>query len=256
MPGMTVDREELIAAIGSAVVTLPGVLAMWEAGSRAFDRADAWSDLDLYVLVEDDAVESVVAAIDEALDAAAGIRVRHRIPEPTSHGHAQLFYSLQAASPYLVVDLVVLRRSVPEWFLEQERNGEPDVVFDRTGLVSATELDRDRFAAATAERRRVLVERFEIFQPFVSKEVHRGNALGAIAAYHAITLRPLIDVLGMLHVPERYDFGAHYAHLDYPPDVVARLERLSYPTSIEEVEVLRAEAEAWFREVVAALGDA
>lgn len=250
---MRVDRDGLLASIRASIEPNPAALAMWEAGSSAFGRADRWSDLDLYVLVEDDAVEWAVSSIDAALEAAAGIRTRHRLAEPTPHGHAQILYRLRDASPYLVVDVVVMRRSLPERFLERERNGEPLVLFDRTGEIAAFDMDRSAFAASAEERLRTITERFDLFQAFVSKEVHRGNALGAIAAFHALTLRPLIEALGMLHVPDRYDFGAHYAHLDYPPGVVARLERLSYPASPQQVEERRAEAEEWFHEVVARL---
>jgi hypothetical protein len=157
---------------------------------------------------------------------------------------------LRDASPYLVIDLVVLRRSVPERFLSHQQNGVPAVVFDRTGDIAPTELDATAHEAAMWDRLAILRDRFDLFQAFVTKEVERRNAIGAIEAFHAITMRPLVEVLGMMYVPERFSFGAHYAHLDYPSDVVARLARLWYPSDLDRVEAHRAEADSWFHEVV------
>jgi predicted nucleotidyltransferase len=251
---MPIDRTDIIAALRAALEPLPEVLAFWEAGSTAFGRADEWSDLDLHVLADDERVEAVLGVVEEALAAAGGgIELRHRVPEPTWHGHAQVFYRLAGAAPHLVIDLVVMRRSLPERFLDEERNGVPAVVFDRSGEIAPTRLDRPLFAAEVAGRLSAQRERFDLFQPFVTKEVARGNALGAVAALHAFTLRPLVEVLGMRHCPERYDYGAHYATLDFPADVVRRLTPLFYPASTADVEAVRAAAEAWFHEVVGVL---
>jgi hypothetical protein len=62
--GARIGRADIVAALRGAVEPLPGARAMWEGGSVAFGRADAWSDLDLYVLAEDDAVEEVVVAVE------------------------------------------------------------------------------------------------------------------------------------------------------------------------------------------------
>ena len=56
-----------MAALRTALEPLPGALALWQGGSAAFGRADAWSDLDLYVLAEE------------------GVRMRH-CPERYDYG--------------------------------------------------------------------------------------------------------------------------------------------------------------------------
>jgi predicted nucleotidyltransferase len=248
-----VGRADIVAALRAALEPVPGARAMWEAGSAAFGRADAWSDLDLYVLAEDDAVEAVITAADEALRALSRIAARRRLPEPTWHGHSQVFVRLADAPEHLVVDLVVLHRSVPERFLERERHGVPIVCFDRYGEITAVPLDRAAFAAATARRLESLGHEFALFQGFVRAEVARGDALAALGAYRAYTLRPLLEAVRMRHCPERYDYGPKYSRHDLPPEVVARLEHLFFVPGIEDIADRHAEAEAWFAETVAAL---
>ncbi len=72
-----------MAALRAALESLPVAPALWEGGSAAFGRADAWSDLDPYVLAEDGAVEEVMAAVDGALAGLGPIAARRRLPEPT-----------------------------------------------------------------------------------------------------------------------------------------------------------------------------
>ncbi len=246
-------RADIVAALRTAVEPLPGARAMWEGGSAAFGRADAWSDLDLYVLAEDDAVEEVVAAVEQALRTLSPIAACRRLPEPTWHGHSQVFVRLADVPEHLVVDLVVLHRSVTERFLERERHGVPVVYFDRFGEIAAVPLDRAAFAAAAEQRLEALRREFALFQGFVRAEVARGDALAALGAYRAYTLRPLLEVVRMRHCPERYDFGPKYSRHDLPAEVVARLEGLFFVPGIEGIAGRQAEAEAWFAETVDAL---
>jgi len=246
-------RDEIVAALRAALEPCPGALAFWEGGSAAFGRADAWSDLDLYVLAEDDAVDDIVAAVDRALAGLGPTAARRRLPEPTWHGHAQVFYLPADAPEHLVVDLVVLRRSLPERFLERERHGVPLVYFDRTGEIAPVPLHRAAFAAGAERRLAALREEFALFQGFVRAEVARGDPMAALAAYRNYTLRPLLEVIRMRHCPQRYDYGPKYSRADLPAEVVARLERLFYVPGIAGIAGRQAEAEAWFAETTAAL---
>ena len=246
-------RDDIVAALRAALEPCPGALAFWEGGSAAFGRADAWSDLDLYVLAADDAVDEIVAAVDRALAGLGPIAARRRLPEPTWHGHAQVFCLPADAPGHLVVDLVVLRRSLPERFLEQERHGVPLVYFDRTGEVAPHPMDRAAFAAGAERRLAGLRQEFALFQGFVGAEVARADPMAALAAYRNYTLRPLLEVLRMRHCPERYDYGPKYSRADLPAEVVTRLEHLFYVPGIEGIPERQAEAKAWFAETAAAL---
>jgi hypothetical protein len=87
----------------------------------------------------------------------------------------------------------------------------------------------------------------------VRAEAARGDAMAALGAYRAYTLRPLLEVIRVWHCPERYDYGPKYSRLDLPADVVARLERLFFVPDIAAILERQAEAEGWFAATVAAL---
>jgi predicted nucleotidyltransferase len=210
-------RADITTALRAALEPLAGVLAVWEGGSAAFGRADAWSDLDLYVLAEDDAVELALGAAVEALGAIGPLAVCHRLPEPTWHGHSQVFVRLANAPAHLVVDLVVLRRSVPERFLEEERHGVPLVWFDRTGEIRPLRLDREAFAAGAARRLEALRAEFDLFQGFVRAEVARGDAMAALGAYRACTLRPLLEAVRLRHARSATTTAPSTPDATFPP---------------------------------------
>ena len=250
---MTVTRDAILAALHTALGAEPRALALWEGGSTAFGRADDLSDLDLHVLVEDDDVEAVLAVVEGALTALSPLSAAHRLPEPTWHGHTQVLYLLRDASPHWMVDLVVMRRSAPERFLEPERHGHHLVLFDRTGEIVPVPLDRAAHAARMADRPAEITATSPMYRSLVRKEIERGDPLAAISFYQALTLRPLLEVIRMLHCPDRYDYGAKYSRFDLPSEVVARLEHLWYVGAGDDLPERQAAAEAWFDATLAAL---
>jgi len=247
---MAVTRESILGALRGALEPLPRVLAFFEGGAIAWGRLDAWSDVDLYVVVEDDAVDDAFRVVDGALADLARIEQKFTVPHPPASGIAQAFYRLEGAGPHLLVDLAVLKRSAPDKYLEPEIHGNNVVYFDKAGVTKVPPLDRAAFAAKMGERLDRLRGRFAMFAPFVEKELNRGNALEAIDAYRAIVLGSLVEVLRMKHGPVHYGFGMHYVHHELPPDVVARLVDLAYVRDPNDLAAKYREASAWFREVV------
>jgi predicted nucleotidyltransferase len=251
--GRRVGRDEILAAVTEALRALPFVRAAWLGGSDATGRTDRWSDLDLMVVVEDGRVEETFAAVRAAAETLSPIAHRLRMPKGAALGHEQEFASLASADPAHFLDTVVIEKSRPGWLLEPERHGTPVVLFDRDGLVKPAPFDRAAHEARMRSRLATLRESFFLFQTLVTRAVARGAAADAAAAYVAVTLRPLVEVLRMRYCPDRFDFGPRYLDRDLPPAVRAEVEALAFPGSLAAVEACRARAEALFRETLIAL---
>lgn len=245
------DRAALREAIGHALAPLDWVLAACEAGSAAFGRADAHSDLDLLVHVEDGRIDALIDFMDALVGARWGVNLRYRVPEPAWHGMGQVFYQLRDAPPSLLLDLCVSSPSRPNRLTERERHGEPGVIFDRTGQVAATALDPvawDERVRGRVEALRVL---FPMFQTLTERAVARGQPLDALGAWHAHTLRPLVELLRIRYAPARHDFGMRYLQVDLPTEVHDRLAALAYVAGPDEIGARLPEAAAWFQELLA-----
>ena len=154
------------------------------------------------------------------------------------------------------MDLAVLKRSAPDKFLEPEMHGRADFAFNKGDVVSVPSLDVDALVKKLLERRDRLSRRIALFGPLVSKELHRRNALGALEAYQRIVLDSLVQMLQMRYTPAHHGFNVRYARHEFPPEVVGRLEELSYVGSQEDLPAKCRTAVEWFRETAEEVGEA
>jgi predicted nucleotidyltransferase len=248
-----ITRAQIITTLHTALAAVPEVLAASLGGSDATGRTDEFSDVDLVVVVAEGAVEATFATVHHALQGLSPIVHRWRLADPTWHGNAQEFLSLQDADPAHFIDLVVLEPSGGERFLEVERHGTAIVLFDRAGVLAPKTLDRVVLQSRIDARLAILRERFPLFQTLVTRAVRRGFVAEAAVAYQDHAYRPLIELLRIRHCPDRFDFGARYLDRDLPATVQAEVEALALPSSLDEVEAFRGRAATLFDVTLAAL---
>jgi predicted nucleotidyltransferase len=253
MAGRTISRAEIIDCLTQLLGREAQVHAAWLGGSDASGRTDRYSDIDLQVLVADDAVERVFGCIHAGLAELSPIEFRYRFPEPTWHGHSQEIFRLRDADPNHFLDLVVMKRSQPDRLLERERHGEPLVLFDRENLLVAGPLDWVAQRAKMEKRLADLRAQFRLYQPLVTRGVHRGHVAESAYAYQVLTLKLLIELLRMRFCPERYDFGPRYLDRDLPREWREEIERLAYPRTPAELLAFQSTAAAHFEEQLSAL---
>jgi hypothetical protein len=142
---------------------------------------------------------------------------RWRVEPPPFADTAQRFYFLADAPRFFAVDCVVVSESGVAPLLERERHGEPLVYFDYAMLLD--------------------------------KELARGRPLEALGFYQAL-LRALLEVLGMAHRPDRFDFGWRYVESQLPEDARALLARYAF---VADAQALRTLAPQLVAELLARL---
>ena len=246
----TVSREAIVHALTKSLRPLPHVHAFWEAGAAAFHRIDAWSDIDLYIVVDDTTIRETFETVERALKRLSPIQRIHEVPWPPASGISQKFYRLKRTNEFLLVDLAVLTLSAPDKFLNREIHGEAVFLFNKGGKVQIPPLDTERFVRGLLERRRRLIERMELFGPFVPKEIERGNRLEALDFYRALVLPSLVEALRMRYGPHHYDFRMRYVYRELPRVVVKRLERLAFVTDTKDLAAKYREARTWFDKAI------
>ena len=246
-----VSRDRLIDLLRATLQETNGVDAAWEGGSAAFGSDDALSDVDVVAVVSDDAVDVTFAGIESALDALSPVTLRHDVTGTV--GFAQKFYRLRDAGEFLVVDLVLIRRSDPLLFREVELHGRGPVWFDRRGVLVEAHLDAAADAALAAARVPALAAAFAMFQHTVTKERLRSRGVDALAFYQSMTLRPLAEALRLLHCPERRIFGLRYLSRDLPAPTCVRIETLAFVRDLDDLGAKHDEAKRWFDQCIARL---
>jgi predicted nucleotidyltransferase len=252
---VSLDRDALRGILARALVQADSTRAVWEGGSAAFGRADVWSDLDLVAIVRDDAVAATFQIVESALEAAAGIELIWRVPEPTMHGHSQRLYRLERASPFTLVDFVVMKVSAERRFLEPERHGNALVLLDRDGLVAeGRAFDREAHEARMHLAIAQIAAKRAMLDLFVIKEVRRDRGLDALSRFQSMEVAPLVTLLRARYCPDRFDFGMRYLADDLPAQMYAKLMALVFVPSPADVEARSEAARCWIDELLKELG--
>ncbi|MDM9382841.1 aminoglycoside 6-adenylyltransferase [Chlorogloeopsis sp. ULAP01] len=247
-------RNKILQVLIKALQPKDFALAFWQGGSAAHGYTDEWSDIDIEVIVEDNYIEETFKIVEASLQSTSAISLKYRVPEPTWHGHSQCFYQLAGFSPFLAIDFAVIKRSSRNDFLDVERHGNPVIAFDKANLVVPTHLDKKEHFAKMKERFISLKTTFNFRQLFVQKEIFRGHFAEAVARYHNYTLNPLVELLGMLYRPYRYDFMLlKYFSRDFPPEVVARVNNLYSIRDLNELAQKHLLAQEIFTETLPTL---
>lgn len=248
------SRQHITSTVVESLRPLQFVNAVWQGGAAAFGRVDKWSDIDLVIDAQDDRADDVWPVIDRAIESLAPVELCFVNPHPPLGLHSQRFYRLAGAGPFLLLDLCVFKASTEDKLLDTETHGHAVVHFDRTGATKPCPRDqaaRKRELDARVEAMRIT---FPLFQSLVVKELNRGNALEAIAFYHAFTLRPLVELLRIRHCPGRYQFHTRYIQYDLPPAIVARVTPLFFVRDATDLTRRRDEAERWALKLLAVDG--
>ncbi|HTN50094.1 MAG TPA: hypothetical protein VMK32_11740 [Burkholderiaceae bacterium] len=217
-------RERLAAIIAAALQRHPRVRAIGEGGAAARGRADAYSDLDLFIVAPLEDAKDVFAKVEAAIATVTTITHTWSVDPPGFPDLAQRFYVVKDAPRFFAVDCCVVSESGLSPFLERERHGTFVAWSDPAKLFTPRRADRTALAQRRRQRLAQLRGAIPVHSMLVEKELARGHTLEAMGFYQAL-LRFLIELLGMRHRPERFDFGWRYVDRELPDAARALITR-------------------------------
>ena len=241
-------RSEIIEVLTERLQAIDSIDAMWEIGAVAFGRIDDYSDIDLMISGHDDKIEEIISDFERILNQVSPIELMWRIPGTVEHGHTQIFCRLLNTSPFLLIDVVFMKSSAEQKYLVPEIHNPPFVYFDKAGIVKDEPFDADQFVEDLKAHAAKLKTKFELFQPLVIKEIHRGHAIEAKGYYQNACSKFLLDLFKIKYSPTRYNFGVRYVYDELPPDVLHELETVYFVTGLADLKIKQMRAEALFNE--------
>ena len=230
-------RRRVIEAVIARLLPLTAVRACFEGGSAATGRLDEYSDIDLVIVAPLAAADAAFDAVEGALAALAAIPHVWRIAPPPFPDTAPRFYFLAGSPRFFAVDCVVVSETGVVSLLERERHGEPVVYFNRGPKIRARPADQPALAERRARRWKQLQGSVPIYAMLVDKELVRDRPLEAFGFYQAL-LRALLEVLGMAHRPDRFDFGWRYVETEMPDRARKTLARYAFVGSAQALREL------------------
>ncbi len=247
------NRTDVVALMKPWIMANPDILAVWEGGSAATGRLDEYSDLDLSIVVEDDAIEKIFAAFDTWIEKTFGIIHKYRVPEPTWHGLSQCFYDVDKVTPFVYLDIDLIKRSLPHKMMETDRHGHGVLWFDRIGVYNPAPSPREEikerghrlFSSITQTDFLTMIE--------VEKGLARGHFIDVFPTYMAFVQRHLGVALNLKYRPEKADFGTRYGRVEYGKKDAALLENAMQARGIDELRRQYAIVKRRYQELISEL---
>jgi hypothetical protein len=244
------SRQIIIQTLVNALEPLDYTFAFYEGGAAAFNRIDEWSDIDLYLVVEEEKAAEAFAVVDKALESLSPIKKKLAASQLPWPGVSQAMYKLEGASDYLLIDFCVLTLKCPEKFLEPETHGNVVFYFNKSAKVQPPSFDKDALVRKLKSRLERLKARIELFNNFVQKEINRGNLLEAVDNYHNLTLGTLVEVLRIKYNPIHCEFRMRYIHYELPPETIKKLEHFYFVRDGKDLQAKYDGATEWLHEMM------
>lgn len=214
----------------------PAVLAAWEGGSAATGFLDDFSDLDLVIICEDDAVEELFHRIEAHLAGVYGIERRYRVAEPAWHGFSQCFYKISQVPELFYLDIALIKKSIPNKFTERDRHGDALIWFEKMPLIDPSPTPADKVSEKGRHFYKMVTQSDFLIITEIQKALARNNFTEAFPRYFQFLTNQLGVLLNLKYRPCKVDFGLRYAYRDFDS---ADVKLLEYAMQVNSTEVLR-----------------
>ncbi len=234
------DRQKVIKHLEKHLRERADVHAFWVEGSIPQGYADEYSDMDLWLSVDDDKIFAIYGDIEPILAEIAPIDFRYEMKNTGELGH--IAYHLKGMSEFLTIDLNTQGTSRDVKLVEGVDDAE--VIFDKKQIVDFRVYPpRDDNLDEAHERLR---DYYKLISLSVIKSFKRNKTLEALYYYHLI-LRYATKFLRLKHGwREKMDYDLKHIYRDIPETEVKNLERF-YDVRASEIEAALPELESWIK---------
>ena len=209
------SRTEIQQALKTFLQAQSPVVAAWEGGSAATGYVDEYSDLDVSIVVEDEAVEAVLQATMHYLESTYGILHSHRVPEPTWHGHSQIFVQVKQTAPLFYFDFVFIKQSHPNKLMESDRHGQAYVYFEKKPIYDSSVTPLDTMMSRAKHFYGLAASTDFLLRIEIKKQIKRDNFLEAFPLLMGFLNRNFGILCNLKYRPAKVDFGVRYAYREY-----------------------------------------
>ncbi len=228
-------RRDIIDHIHLAMKDDPLVYAMWLEGADGLGCADEYSDVDLWLDVEDGHEEAMLTKCKDELSKLGEIDFfadKH-------HPHPQIFHHvlhIKDTSPYWLIDICVQshsRGSKGATYVENDIAELPEVLFDKCELVTILPETKPNAASLSSIYEDAVLAFSQLSR--AEKYIHRGEYIELAAHYIEYVCEPLICLARAIYTPRHCEYGTTHISRHLPSELVEKLERLYRFSSIDDI---------------------
>lgn len=234
------NRDKIIEHLRNKLEEQDDVYAFWIEGSAPQGHADEFSDVDLWLSVDDDKIFSIYSDVEQILTGIAPIDFQYVVKNKGELGHN--VYHLQGMSEFLTIDINTQGINRDTYLIKGIDDA--TIIFDKRGVVEFKE--REPANVDIELKRKKLQGFYAQMRPSLLKNVRRDKKLEALYYYHLI-LRYVTKFLRLKYGwYEKTDFDLKHIYRDIPENEVKNLERF-YDVRAGEVEGILPELETWVK---------
>ena len=239
------SRELLIEHMQALLEPMPTVHAMWLEGADANGHLDDYSDIDLYVDVDDEAIEAVLLALEQQFT------MDYRYENQSGNACRQIVYHVSGTSQYWMIDFNVQPHSNNSKNSTFEKGDTIDVckvLFDKVGVILIKDVN---LADYRQEQAFWLDESDYRFSQLarVRKYVLRRQFPEAWIYYFKYVVEPLTALLRILYTPTKLAYHLVHISQHLPDDQSARLAGILQIASLADIERNLDAAYAWYQDL-------
>ena len=239
------NRDKIAKYLQNKLESRDDIYAFWIEGSLPQGHADEFSDIDLWLSVDDDKIFTIYSDIEQILAEIAPIDFRYVVKNKGELGHN--VYHLQGMSNFLTIDVNTqgISRDPHDTVLVRGID-DAEIIFDKRNIIKFK--DREPVNIDIEAKRKKLQGFYTQMHPSLLKNVRRGKNLEALYYYHII-LRYATKFLRLKHGwHEKTDFDLKHIYRDIPESEVKNLERF-YEVPTSEIENILPELEVWIKDL-------
>lgn len=246
-----INSEIIIKRLKEELEPLQYVHAMWLEGADAIGQADEYSDIDIYIDIEDEYEQEAIDKVENILSTVSEIDYKYVM----NHGHPKLrqrIYHLKGSSEYLMIDFCwqLHSRDKEEYvYIKGNTIEAAKVIFDKSEIIRYKDYKEEDYRCLNVEDLEECKYRYSQHCR-VTKYIHRGMYLEAYAYYNKYVLEPLIHVLRMIYTPAHANYYLIHISQHLPKIEVEKLQFFAQISTLKDIEDRIPLAEVWFSELV------
>lgn len=244
-------QDKIMLCLQTVLEPLDYIYALWLEGADANGTTDEYSDMDIYVDVEDSMEEQAWEKIEMALIQIAEIDYRY----VCHHGHPKLrqnVYHLKGTSEYLMIDfnMQMHSRNKDEFIYKiGDQIEAAKITFDKADVITYRaynpEEDASFFKGSIEESKYRYSQHCR-----VKKYILRGQMPEAYIYYNRYVIEPLVTLLRIKYTPAHVDYYMIHITHHLPQKELMRLNALVEGISLVNMEMSIKDAEQWFTELL------
>lgn len=231
-----INRNTIIDVLKSRFITVEQVYAYWLEGADSLNTVDEYSDIDIWLDVEDGYEDMVFKIAEEEFNKLGKLDFNFRL----NHNHPKIrqnYYHIEGTSEYLIIDFCIQCHSRDKdevKYVEGDILEFPKVIFDKANVITILkedgEIDLDIIMNCINEIRGKYMQHSRVI-----KYVERNNYPEAFIYYLKYVADPLVELLRLKYTPKYHYLYMIHISSHIPKEDINMIEDYYRIASLEDI---------------------